>query len=58
MIYSIFQKANIKNSITLLILQKKNLMIHLKKLAFVKISCSDKFSICLNPLGVHHLEKD
>ena len=29
-----------------------------KKIAFVKISCSDKFSICLNQLGVHHLEKD
>ena len=44
MIYSIFLKANIKNSIALLILQKENSkIIHLKKLAFAKISCSNKF---------------
>ena len=41
-----------------MILQKENLMIHLKKLDFVKISCSDKFTICLNQLGVDPLEKD
>ena len=43
MIYSIFLKANIKNSIALLILQNENSIIHLKKLAFAKISCSNKF---------------
>ena len=42
--YSIFLKTNIKNSIELLILQKENSkIIHLKKLAFAKISCSNKF---------------
>ena len=42
-IYYIFLKANIKNSIALLILQKENSkIIHLKKLAFAKISCSNK----------------
>ncbi len=52
MIYSIFLKANIKNSIALLILQKENSkIIHLKKLGFAKISCNNKFCNHLNLLG-------
>lgn len=58
-IYSKFQKGLIKNFTLLFTVQKENSkIIHLKKSGFDKISCSDKFSICLNQLGVHNIEKD